>query len=60
MTIPMIQNVPPELDDLINSFESKVFKAISEPARAQIIKFLMMKGRSDISTIADHLPQDDL
>ena len=54
----MIQDAPPELDKLISSFESKVFKAITEPARAQIIKFLMMNGRSDISTIAEHLPQD--
>ena len=54
----MVQNVPPELDKLIESFESKVFKAITEPARAQIIKFLMMNGRADISTIANHLPQD--
>ena len=58
MELPIAQNVPPELDELVKSFESKVFKAITEPARAQIIKFLMMNGRSDISTISKHLPQD--
>ncbi|MBU0481903.1 MAG: winged helix-turn-helix domain-containing protein [Proteobacteria bacterium] len=58
MNIPLAQHTPPELDRLIASFESKVFKSITEPARAAIIKFLMLNGRADISTIASHLPQD--
>lgn len=46
------------LDDLVNTFDSKFFKTLSEPVRFDILKFIMTKGRSDIGTIADHMPQD--
>ena len=49
---------PQEIDDLVATLDSKLFKALSEPVRAQILKFLMLNGRSDISTIAQNLPQD--
>jgi len=32
--------------------------SLTEPARAQILKFLLLNGRADISTIAEALPQD--
>ena len=43
------------LEELIKNFDSRFFKPLSEPVR---LKFLMEKGRSDIGTIADKLPQD--
>ena len=46
------------LDELIKNFDSRFFKTLSEPVRLEILKFLMQNGRSDIGTIADHLPQD--
>jgi len=58
MEIPMAQQRPKEIDDLVAALDSKLFKALSEPVRAQILKFLILNGRSDISTIAKHLPQD--
>ena len=45
-------------DQLINAFDSKFFKTLSEPVRMQIMRFLLLNGRSDIATIADNMPQD--
>ena len=42
---------------LAKNFDSKFFKSLSEPVRQQLIKYLMLNGRSDIGTIAKHLPQ---
>ena len=46
------------LDELIGNFDSKFFKTLSEPVRLEILKFLMENGRSDVGTIAEHMPQD--
>jgi len=44
-----------ELDAIL---ESKVFRALCEPARIEILKLLTVRGRSDIATIAARVPQD--
>ncbi len=46
------------LNELVKAFDSKFFKTLSEPVRFEILKFIMTNGRSDIGTIADHMPQD--
>lgn len=46
------------LEDLVSAFDSKMFKALTDPARTQILKYLMVHGRADINTIASNLPQD--
>ena len=46
------------LDELVSNFDWKFFKMLSEPVRMEILKFLMLHGRSDIGTIADYMPQD--
>jgi DNA-binding transcriptional ArsR family regulator len=43
------------LDELL---DSKLFKALCEPIRVEILKTLATKGRCDVSTIAKHFPQD--
>jgi DNA-binding transcriptional ArsR family regulator len=58
MDLKMANKVPAVVDDLVKALDSKIIKALTEPARAQILKFLMLNGRSDISTIAENLPQD--
>lgn len=45
-------------EELVEAFDSKFFKTFSEPVRVQILKFLMLNGRSDIGTIAENMPQD--
>jgi DNA-binding transcriptional ArsR family regulator len=45
------------VEELAKNFDSKFFKSLSEPVRQQLIKYLMINGRSDIGTIAKHLPQ---
>jgi DNA-binding transcriptional ArsR family regulator len=45
-------------DELVEILDSKFFKALSEPVRIQILKFLILNGRSDIAAIAKTLPQD--
>ncbi|MFX0203427.1 MAG: ArsR/SmtB family transcription factor [Candidatus Hodarchaeota archaeon] len=46
------------LDELVQNFDSKFFKTLSEPVRLDILKFLIQNGRADIGTIAEHMPQD--
>jgi DNA-binding transcriptional ArsR family regulator len=46
------------VEELVNILDSKLFKTLSEPVRVQILKFLLLNGRSDIGTIAEHMPQD--
>ena len=45
-------------EELVEAFDSKFFKTLSEPVRVQILKFLMLNGRADIGTIAENMPQD--
>jgi DNA-binding transcriptional ArsR family regulator len=44
--------------EFVEALDSKFFKTLSEPVRVQILKFLMLNGRADIGTIAEHMPQD--
>lgn len=43
---------------LVDVMDSKFFKSMGEPVRVEIIRFLLLNGRTDIGTIADHMPQD--
>ena len=45
-------------EELVDVLDSKFFKTLSEPVRVQILKLIMLNGRADIGTIAEHLPQD--
>ena len=54
----MPTQAPQVLDDLVQALDSKMFKALTDPTRTQILKFLMLNGRCDISSIAANLPQD--
>ncbi len=44
--------------ELTSIFDSKLFKALCEPARVEIMRFLTIEGRSDVRTIAGNFPQD--
>lgn len=52
------KQIPAELDELVKTLDSKMFKALTDPTRTRILKFLMLNGRSDINTVANHFPQD--
>jgi DNA-binding transcriptional ArsR family regulator len=58
MELKTANQVPKVVNDLVKALDSKVMKTLTEPARSEILKFLMLNGRSDISTIAENLPQD--
>jgi len=45
-------------EELIAALDSKFFKALSEPVRVQILKYLILNGPSDIAAIAQDFPQD--
>ena len=47
-----------DIEELVAILDSKFFKALSEPVRINILKYLILNGRSDIAAIADTLPQD--
>ncbi len=44
--------------ELADIFDSKLFKALCEPVRVEIVKFLTAEGRCDVRTVAAHFPQD--
>ena len=45
-------------EELVEVLDSKFFKTLSEPVRVQILKYLMLNGRANIGSIANHMPQD--
>ena len=45
-------------EELVDILDSVFFKTLSEPVRVQVLKFLLVNGRSDIGTIAEQMPQD--
>lgn len=44
--------------DLDTILESKLFRALCEPARIELLKLLTLEGRSDIASLARGVPQD--
>ena len=54
-TLRSRQRAAGELDAIV---ESRLFRALCEPARIDILKLLTINGRSDIGTIAGRSPQD--
>jgi DNA-binding transcriptional ArsR family regulator len=44
--------------DLISTFDSAFLRALTEPARLEILKLLLMRGSANIETLAGQLPQD--
>jgi DNA-binding transcriptional ArsR family regulator len=38
--------------------DSDLFRALCEPVRIEIVRLLIARGRSDLSTVAAELPQD--
>lgn len=43
---------------MVEVLDSKFFKSLSEPVRVEILRYLLLHGRTDIGTIAQDLPQD--
>lgn len=56
--MPSELQVSPAAQELVNLFDSRFFAALSEPARVEILKLLIVYGRADIAAISQHLPQD--
>ena len=42
----------------VEFLDTEFFRALCEPARIQVFRELVLKGRCDIGTIAQDLPQD--
>ena len=38
--------------------DSRLFRALCEPRRVDILTFLIANGRADVGTVAEHVPQD--
>lgn len=38
--------------------DSDLFKALCEPVRIELVRLLIARGKSDLSALADELPQD--
>lgn len=43
---------------IVELLDSPLLRALTEPARLEVLRVLLVHGSSDIATIAEHLPQD--
>jgi DNA-binding transcriptional ArsR family regulator len=48
----------PPPSDLISALDSAFLRALTEPARLEILKLLLVRGPANIETLAGRLPQD--
>lgn len=46
------------MKELVEVFDSKFFKALAEPVRADILKYLLANGKSDVATVAQNIKKD--
>ncbi|MCY1023994.1 ArsR/SmtB family transcription factor [Pyxidicoccus sp. MSG2] len=46
------------IDELIALLDSGFLRALTEPARLELLKVLLRHGPADVGAIAAHLPQD--
>jgi DNA-binding transcriptional ArsR family regulator len=46
------------LQGVLDVFDSSFFRALSEPVRVEIIKFLLVHGRADVATVASKIKKD--
>lgn len=53
-----VMTLEKDLTYLSEQMDSKFFKSLAEPVRLEIIKLMMVKGESDIATLAAQMPQD--
>ena len=44
--------------ELAEILDAKLFKALCDPVRQKIVYLLTLEGRSDVQSVAQHLPQD--
>ena len=44
--------------ELTSVFDASLLAALCEPVRVDIVRVLVTRGRADLQTIADRLPQD--
>lgn len=54
----MVRRKEKALDSLVAAFDSQMFRALAEPVRIDILKHLLLHGRSDIQTVAGALGKD--
>lgn len=45
-------------DELVKILDTSFLRAITEPARLEVLKVMLLSGGGDVSSIAEHLPQD--
>ena len=46
------------IKELVEAFDSQLFKALSEPIRVEILKFLLLEGKSDVATVSENINKD--
>jgi DNA-binding transcriptional ArsR family regulator len=45
-------------NELVKVLESPLLRALTEPARLELLKVLILHGPADVGTLAGHLPQE--
>ncbi len=54
----MVAKAQRAAEKLVEQLDSKLFFALAEPNRVQLVKVLLLHGPADVGTLAEHLPQD--
>lgn len=58
MYIVMPSRANKAVEEVVAALDSSLLRALAEPARLEILKLLLVNGRSDMSTLAEQLVQD--
>jgi DNA-binding transcriptional ArsR family regulator len=45
-------------DTCVSMLDTGFFRALCEPVRVELLRQLILKGRADVNTIAEDMPQD--
>lgn len=45
-------------NQIISVLDSEFFRALAEPVRVELLKVMLIQGPADISSLAQHMPQD--
>jgi len=53
-----LMNKKEAIDKTLANIDSDFVKALTEPARIEILKLLILNGSSDVKTLAKDMPQD--
>lgn len=59
-TLPLVSDAKRQraATEIASLLDTPLLRALTEPARLEVLKVLLVHGRGDVASVAEHLPQD--